>query len=661
MRNLPRAISLAMALLAIAAAVMVCSSRTAQAGDEWQPISPEDLALKDNPKSPGADAMILYRESSIDEDKSVVSEYFRIKIFTKAGAKYGDVEIPYAKGVTSIGNLRARTIRPDGSIVNFEGKPFDKMIVKEGGLKVMAKTFTLPDVEPGGIVEYQYREQRDVNRYVEQEWVIQGDLYLRYGRFSIKPYSGPGQLQLAVRRFGIPTEEKVEKQPNGLYALEVRDIPGLEIEDYMPPANAMRARVEFFYRGRGAPENETEDQYWKQTDQGWYEYIEKYIDKKSALEKDVANTVSPADSPEVKLRKIYARVQRIRNLSFEEEKSAKEEHQEKLKENINAEDVLKHGYGYNRGLNYVFLGLVRAAGFDADAVFIAPRNERQFAPKMQEASELSYEITWVNAGGKEYFLDPGSRFFPFGLLPWYASDAGGLRVKKDAGDFIVTPELPSTAAELIRHAEIDVNDEGEAAGKLIVDFAGRFGADRRTNENDKDDVGRRKDLEEEIKGWLPSDATFTVTNLSNWDDTAQPVRVEGTVKVPSFGTAAGKRMLVPQEIFRSRQANSFKSENRKNDLDFYYSYEELDDLHVHVPKSFKVETVPQSQRMNLGKALFEISATFKDGTVQVQRHLMIGAAFFARTDYPTFRDFFSKVKSDDEADVVLESAESAQN
>ena len=33
------------------------------AGDDWQPISPDDLALKDNPKSPGADAMILYRES----------------------------------------------------------------------------------------------------------------------------------------------------------------------------------------------------------------------------------------------------------------------------------------------------------------------------------------------------------------------------------------------------------------------------------------------------------------------------------------------------------------------------------------------------------------------------------------------------------------------
>lgn len=55
------------------------------AGDDWQPISPDDLALKDNPKSPGADAMILYRESSIDENSATISEYTRIKIFTKAG------------------------------------------------------------------------------------------------------------------------------------------------------------------------------------------------------------------------------------------------------------------------------------------------------------------------------------------------------------------------------------------------------------------------------------------------------------------------------------------------------------------------------------------------------------------------------------------------
>src|ERR1700690_1530423 len=70
------------------------------AADEWLPISPEDLALKDNPKSPGADAMILYRESVVSaKDLHKVGdfdeEYFRIKIFTAAGKDRANVEVPY--------------------------------------------------------------------------------------------------------------------------------------------------------------------------------------------------------------------------------------------------------------------------------------------------------------------------------------------------------------------------------------------------------------------------------------------------------------------------------------------------------------------------------------------------------------------------------------
>ena len=46
------------------------ASRTSQAGDDWLPIPPADLALKDNPAQPGAHAMILYRESDMDSKES---------------------------------------------------------------------------------------------------------------------------------------------------------------------------------------------------------------------------------------------------------------------------------------------------------------------------------------------------------------------------------------------------------------------------------------------------------------------------------------------------------------------------------------------------------------------------------------------------------------
>ncbi len=128
--------------------------RSAPAGDDWQAIAPEDLALKDNPASPGAHAMILYRESMVDANQGSVREYMRIKIFTEEGRKEANVEIPFVKGFDDIQDVRARTIRPDGTVVNYEGKPFEKTVVKVSGYKVLAKTFTLPEVQPGCIIEY---------------------------------------------------------------------------------------------------------------------------------------------------------------------------------------------------------------------------------------------------------------------------------------------------------------------------------------------------------------------------------------------------------------------------------------------------------------------------------------------------------------------------
>ena len=108
--------------------------RTATA-DEWQPISPAELQMTSVPEAPGAPAVILYRQVDRDDDSRTGNEYnyVRIKILTDEGRKYGDVEIPYFKGQGTIHGLKARTIRPDGTIAKFEGKAFDKLAGRVAG------------------------------------------------------------------------------------------------------------------------------------------------------------------------------------------------------------------------------------------------------------------------------------------------------------------------------------------------------------------------------------------------------------------------------------------------------------------------------------------------------------------------------------------------
>ena len=212
--------------------------------DDWLPIPPEDLALKDNPKQPGADAMILYRQVVVDASKANISgdsqeEYFRIKIFTQEGTKEGHVEIEFQKQLASVTYVAGRTIRPDGSIVKFDGQVLETTVEKIPGSKYLAKTFTLPDVQPGCIIEYKYSIQGKPEHVLDWGWRVSQSIYTREARFSYTPYTGYGSnLRPIIRRNMLPADATPQLLANGSYLMVVHDVPGIVEEPLMPPAKA---------------------------------------------------------------------------------------------------------------------------------------------------------------------------------------------------------------------------------------------------------------------------------------------------------------------------------------------------------------------------------------------------------------------------------------
>ena len=646
----------------VCSALLLLSTFPLAADNDWLPIPAADLALKDNPASPGANAMILYRESDMDSNTSSAKEYFRIKVFTQEGTRQGDIEIPFIRQNADIKDIRGRTVQPDGTIINFDGKIYEKTIVKASGIKFLAKTFTLPDVHPGSIIEYKFREQSDPRLYVNESWTITNSLYTRDAHFTIKPEAADHPtLPLSYRQFGLPQHVAPVRQPNGTFTMDIHDIAGLEDEDLMPPERTLQVRVDFFYNSFGDPANETPDHFWNRKGKLWADEIDRFTSKKGALEKDLSATIAPGDSDEVKLRKIYARAQKIRNLSMEDAKTEKEQKQEQIKPNASVEDVIKHNYGNGREVNFLFLALARTAGFSAAEVYVAPRNVNFFLPNTLDASQLSADIVWVHTSSRDYYLDPASAAFPFGILPWYETNTRGLRCTKDGGEIVtIPPALPSQSA-YVRTADIHIDSEGEATGTLQVDITGQLAADSREENRAEDEAGRRKTINDEITAWLPTGSTFDLGKLDNWKDNNLPLHIEGTVKIPNFGTSAGRRILVPASIFHSGLSAAFRPEKRLYPVYFSSPYEDIDETKFHVPEGFKIEAVPASNQVKPGFVSYEISSAQQNNIVVVKRHLVIDGMIFPVTSYAPLRSFFNQVKSNDDAQIVLQDAETAKN
>jgi hypothetical protein len=666
--NRSQRFGLCVALVCLCAAILAVRPSLADKNEEWKPIDPADLALKDNSAQPGANAMILYRESTVNEkyaaeDGAYVAEYVRIKIFTEQGVDQANVGIPFVKEYSDIRDVKARTIRPDGSIVNFDGKTFDKTVEKVSGFKILEKTWTLPEAKPGCIVEYRYRIQFKPLHLPDHEWTLSSELYTREGKFSILPFDSYWQnFPLRFRQYGLKENVSPQKQQDGYWAVTVKDIPGVWEEPNMPPDKALQARIALYHDEEGTPPNESNDQFWARTEKKWNSETDHFIGKKNIAEAEVSKVVAGSDTPEQKLQKLYTRAQQIRNLSFEDSKTDKEKKQENLKDNNNVEDVLKRGYGSERDVNVTFVAFARAAGFEANSVLIAPRNSEVFYPQMRDTSPLSTDIVWVKAGDKEYWLDPASKYYPFGILPWYETNTNGVRISGKPNDFVISAEPKIDDAVLTRTANLSINPDGSATGTLSVDFGGQFGALRRQEGHKDDETAHKKSTEDDIRRWLPADGSFELTKLENWDKIDQPLHVEGTVKFANLGSAAGHRMLVPISIFVPSQTKTFETAVRHNAIYFHFPNKEVDSTKYTAPPSFKVDTVPDKKVTNPGAIVaYDMSVTHDGSTAQVQRTLKINALVVDTKYYGALRGFFNTVKSNDQSQIVLQTAETAKN
>ncbi|MGH9686021.1 MAG: DUF3857 domain-containing protein [Candidatus Acidiferrales bacterium] len=652
----------------LAAVILTARVLPVSATVGWLPISPDDLALKDNPKEPGADAMILYRESVLDTRTANTSgdsdeEYVRIKIFTQAGTKQGHIEIPYDRSWESIPYIAGRTILPDGTIKTFDGQVLDTTIVRAGGLKLFAKTFTLPDVQPGCIIEYRYSSQALPNYVHEERWVLSSNMYTREAHFSYFPYEGYGGLGLTplYRTYLLPANAALKQQINGSFTMTVQDIPAVVVEPLMPPKNVLEPRVEFYYAKPGDPDgSDSKEKYWNHYAKQWDGQIEHFIDKKDVLSQELSKITTATDSPETKLRKIYARVEQIRNLSMEDYKTQKEAKAEELKPDNNVADVFERGYATGFQINLTFIGLARAAGFEATQVWVAGRNSSIFLADRKDVDEINAELVWVRADSQEYYLDPSACYYPFGVLPWFESEAGGIRVDGHTATVVATPAPVSSQATIVRTAHINVTPDGSISGTVQIDFTGLEGAIEREADRKEDQTGRTKDLDGKIKGWLPVGSDFEITKIANWDDIEQPLHVEGTLKLPSYGSMASRDMLLPLDLFQATQGGDFAEQTRHNAVYFSYPYEEIDDVTIQAPAGFKIDALPKQKKIDLGAAFYEIVPTEDGNAVEVKRHLSIKGILFAKDAYPTFRAFFGAVRTNDNAQMVLENTQTGQ-
>jgi Domain of Unknown Function with PDB structure (DUF3857) len=633
----------------------VFCSRPARGGDDWQPISPDELKMVSEPRAPGAPAIILYRQVDRDDSTFPVHEYnyLRVKIFTEEGRKYADVEIPFVAGTGKIYNIKARTIHPDGTILDYGGRVFEKEIVKTRGFKYLAKTFTLSDVQPGSIIEYRYTSDQTFGSSLSTHWILSQSLFTRLARFSFKRYPRVFALQ-TIWPNGLPEGSTAPAKDGDTIRLESRNIPAFQAEEDMPPEDSMRFKVDFIYTDPtlvGDPQN-----FWKNVGLRWNGQVEAFLAKRKVVEESLPQIVSTADTPESKLQKIYARVQQIRNTSYEREKTEQEQKRAKEKEIKSVDDLWKQDRGDFVQINWTFLALVRAAGFEAYPVLVASRNENFFNPKFLRASDLSSNAVLVKLAGKDLYLDPGTIFTSYGLLPWGETGVQALKIGKDGGTWVSTPSFDSSISQISRSADLKLTSDGSLEGKLTIAYSGHEAAWRRFVERDEDENQRKKFLEDEVQASVPANIEIDLLDKPDWTTSAPALVAHFNLKVPSWLSAAGRRALLPIGLFSLSEKHACEHATRVHPLYFSWKFQKMDDIRIELPPDWQVSSLPAPRNTRSDLAGYSLNLESNKAVLRVTRLLRSDVISLDVDRYETLRGFYQAVRTGDEQQIVLQPA-----
>jgi hypothetical protein len=636
-----------LSLLAIAAGLSLPAAR---ASSGWKPISEGDLKMTAAEiGDPDAEAAILFREGELDDDETEgtsLKVYVRIKIFSERGRRYADVQLPYRVDLGRISDVHARTIKPDGTALDVEGKEiFDKLVASSGRQVWKSKTFSMPSAGVGSIIEYRYRQVYPAGfRYFALD--LQSDLFIKQLVYRIKP-QGASPLDMRWVTFNATDPERFTPIWDGTYNIKVQNIAPFRREPLMKPDEAVKVWGWLYY----SKDAETDpDKYWKAYGQEMYWRMMAETRPSHAMRRVLDAITLPADSQEERIGRIYSYLQdEIRSVSDAEIES------EKLKRNTTADETIKRRYGTSRDINRLFVAMLRAEGIDSRVAELTTRDENLFHREFADSFQFNSEVAVVVLPGHETrFLDPGTAKCPPGLLSWEKEGVSALIYDKEAPEFVTTPISAAACNVSAQTLTVKPLPDGRSDVQAEVTLSGQSALEYRSQLSGLSAEDQRKIVLARLKDSGPpsgvDESSIKVAGVDAWEG---PLKISYHFVAPPFSQPTEKRLLLRPGLLTHKDESLLTAPKRTNSVYFPYPWSEDYRVEIQVPDGFAPDALPAVVNADIGVGTYQSACRQQANQIIFTRKLAVNGIIILPQQYQTLKSFFDRVHEGDGGVVFL--------
>ena len=563
---------------------------------EYGKVSLEELTMKSYIADKSCEAVVLYDVGksffthSNEGFRLVFERKTRIKIFTKSGLRWAEIEIPfYAEGnvFEQVSAIEASSFNVENGLINKTSLDPKKVYEEKTNEYWRQKKLAIPNVKEGSVIEYKYTITSPY-MFNMHDWKFQQTIPTRYSEYIVKltpfyeyVYLMMGQKYLSVKESyvekGLPSYLGSIQYQNMVHRFVMEKVPAFTDETFITSIDDYIFQIDFQLSRINRPDGSKMEyittwpklinELLKDTDFGSYlKNVEKAaadyinlpdIDGKSNLEK-----------LELLVNTVKASFSWNKQFDYFPRKSLKEFTKEKT--------------GNTANINLFLTGLLNAAGFEAYPVIISTRDHGKIKSDYPFAHFFNDVIVLVTVDGKHILTDATQSLCPYNTIPPWCINEKGLVIRKDAEDWVL---LTNDEMSSIRHNFIlKFNPEADTVTGGCKLSASHYDAFNYRKDY-QDDTGKVADYFLG-KGYTGIDSV----SILNFDDPLKSYSLTAGLTYPV--EKAGDKIYFSPFMLEAPEENPLKQATRLYPVDMTYLKSRIYISTISIPEGYSLDFVP---------------------------------------------------------------------
>ncbi len=553
-------------------------------------------------------------------------------------------------------NFSARTIKPDGTILELTEKDLHPTILNESSSKISEEKsvrFTFPGVEPGAILQYAYTVNYE-GWFVGDYWFVQEDIPKIYSRYSVEipaiflRYGNnwtyfPNNIELGkpIKEKNILTQQS-DKDRSSIYYWIQRDIPALKDEPNAPPYFdiAQYVSVDLQYDS------------WNDVSQAYWKTLKKYMNQQNDPKVvALSNEICQGATSEIeKIKRIFYYTQKnYRYLAFDIGKSGYIPH------DVNT--IIQNQYGDCKDMTVLNVNLLKAQGIKAYPALVATRSKIISKPVLYSLKFFNHMITLVETSdGKNFWLDATGSSCPLGeIYPAIEGQYALVIFNNGKSTLAQIPKSSFFNNITKRDITLNIHNDGSIDGHAVLFYTGNHNLSIRSVLKD----ASSKDMKKVMTRYLNSNTQdIELSNLTFTDpgEIADTFRVEFDFSKNNFGSFTPTLFIFNPTLFKLPSSlDRFIEEKREYPIVFNEPFVVVDMTTIYFdPQNFTVENLIESASKQTPFASFIYGMKQrKDGELYFKRKYTLAKTLLPATQYENLRMLEKLIAKANNQKVVL--------